>query len=113
MSSTGRGVLTVVRVTWGVALLVAPATVTARVHHAPAGFRTDVVARVLGARHIGQALVTVLRPTRAVRRGGVAVDVAHAASMVALAAVSPAHRRAGLTDAAIGAAFGVASGVVA
>ncbi len=113
MSRPAVTVLAVVRAGWGLALLIAPAAVTSTVHHAPPGTRTRVVARVLGARHLAQAAVTAVRPTREVLRGGAVVDVLHASSMVALAVVSGPYRRAGLTDAAGGSAFALATRGVA
>lgn len=52
--------------------------------------RERIVCRVLGGRHLVQALVTATLP---VRRLGVAVDVLHGASMAVLAAVGPPRFR--------------------
>ncbi len=60
------------------------------------------VIRVLGARQVGQALVTLLRPTPTLLIAGAAVDGIHAASMLALGARRP-WRRAALVEAAFGA----------
>ena len=59
------------------------------------------VIRVLGARHLAQAALEALVPDRRVRLAGIGVDLAHAASMVALAAWSPAGRRPALTSATV------------
>ena len=57
------------------------------------------VAQVLGIRHLIQAALTAAAPGRAVLALGGQVDAVHAASMLLLAAVSRAGRRAALTDA--------------
>jgi hypothetical protein len=59
------------------------------------------VIRVLGARQLGQALVTLVRPTSALLVAGAAVDGLHAASMVALGSRRP-WRRAALIEATFG-----------
>jgi hypothetical protein len=70
------------------------------------------VVRVLGSRHLLQAAVTARAPSNLVLRAGAQVDLAHAASMLALGAVGRPLRRAPLADglvAAIFAAMGAAS----
>jgi hypothetical protein len=52
------------------------------------------VIRVLGVRQLGQAAVTLLRPTPALLVAGAAVDSIHAASMVALGSRRPWRRAA-------------------
>lgn len=81
--------------------MVRPHDVLTWVHHGPVDPVTVAVARVLGARHLAQAAATVYRPSRELVAAGVYSDAAHAVSMVGLAVVSAAHRRAGLIDAAI------------
>ncbi len=66
------------------------------------------VVRALGARHLVQSAVTGVDPSGTVLRWGAGVDVLHAASMVALAAVSPRHRRPALVSAASATGFAVA-----
>lgn len=63
------------------------------------------VARVLGARHLAQALVCAAWPRRGVLRAGVAVDGLHAASMAALALASPRWRRAALAETCLAVMF--------
>jgi hypothetical protein len=60
---------------------------------------TQLVARVLGGRMVlqGAADLTLRGRSRGV---GVAVDLAHAASMLPVAALWPAHRRTALVSAA-------------
>jgi len=96
---TGRGAA---RLAYGTALVLAP-DVTAG---ALAGRRLDrrarLVARVLGVRHIAQALVLRGRqPGSLPRRAGRATDLLHAGSMALLAALAPGWERAALTEAAL------------
>jgi hypothetical protein len=66
-------------------------------------------ARVLGVRHVGQATLLSLHPTRGAQLTSVAVDFLHATSMVTLAAVRPSVRRPALTSAGIGTALALAT----
>jgi len=97
-----------VRGSLGLVELVAPTTVLRAIRADPADRDERVTVRVLGARHLLQAVVTAARPTSGTRRAGVAVDAAHAASMLALAAASPSHRRAALCSATTAGALVVA-----
>lgn len=64
--------------------------------------------RVLGARYLVQSAVGLARGrSRWVRRGDVAVEVVHAATMLGLAGASPRHRRLALASA--GAALALAT----
>ena len=63
------------------------------------------MARILGARHLAQAVLTLWRPRPAVFLAGAGIDACHAASMLALAVADPRMRRAGIVDAATAAAF--------
>lgn len=83
----------------GLVEVLAPAAVLRAVGTDPADPDSLVVLRVLGARHLLQAVIATARPTSGARRVGVAVDAAHALSMLALAAVSRSHRRAALSSA--------------
>lgn len=103
MSSPRRPARTVrpieiARAGWGLALLLAPGPVLRHVH----GVRVDrtslVVARVLGARHLAQAVLSGVDPSPEVLAMGVWVDGAHATSAVGLAALDHARVRAGLLD---------------
>jgi len=77
--------------------------------------RVRVVMRILGARHLLQALIVGAAPTSgALHFGGGVVDSLHSASMVALAIADRRRRRAAALDAVIaglfaGMEFGVAS----
>lgn len=98
----------IARAGWGLALLVAPRPVLRRFH----GVRVDrtslVVARVLGARHLTQAVLSGVDPSPEVLAMGVWVDGAHAASAVGLAAVDHTRVRAGLLDAGLALTWAVA-----
>lgn len=65
------------------------------------------IVRVLGIRTLAQGLVDSIRPSRRLLRVGVAVDLTHAASMLAAARVWPAYRRAALTSAGSAAASAI------
>jgi hypothetical protein len=61
----------------------------------------SVAARVLGTRHLVEAVVLTRIGTTRVRSLVAVVDATHAASMVALAAVRPDQRRPALASAAL------------
>ena len=69
--------------------------------------------RILGARHLAQAVLTLWRPRRAVYLAGAGIDACHAASILALAAADPRMRRAGLTDAVAATALTATGAVMA
>ena len=80
-------------VAWGAVLLTRGDEVWRSVEGRSPGGAEDGALRVLGVRHVVQGLAQVVAP-RATAPVAVAVDVVHAASMAALAAVSPSRRRA-------------------
>jgi hypothetical protein len=98
----------VVRLGYGVALLVAPEATGRRMTGAPLDARATLAARVLGVRHVVQALACLTHGTPLVRHMGQATDLLHAASMGALAAYDPARRRQTLTDGTVALAFAAA-----
>jgi hypothetical protein len=96
-----RTLIAALRAAYGTVLLAIPGPVL-EAFGAPPDQPAETVARVLGARHVAQAVAT--------RRGrfarvGAAVDALHAASMFAFAAVDDVHRRAALVDGTIAAAL--------
>ena len=99
--------LSQLRAVLGVAHLLFPGLAAQLLVRRPLGDRARRVIRVLGARQLAQALATGEEPTVAVLLLGAEVDVAHAASMVALALFCRRWRRAGLADALV--ATGLAS----
>ncbi len=74
---------------------------------------TRAVTRVLGSRHLIQAILTAGTPSAPTLTRGVQVDLAHVASMLGLAVLDQRRRRAGLVDAAAAGAFAVAGVVLA
>ena len=99
--------LPAIRAAWGIAEIAAPARVGAMLG-LKLGRPAQVVVRILGARDLVQAGVGGPSPTYAVSALGAEVDLLHAASMVAFAAVRPSSRRAALTSGALAGGFAVA-----
>jgi len=102
---TALRVLSPLRAGVGATRLAYPHTVIPGVAAGPLSNRGRKVVRVLGARQVAQAVATGRAPTPAVLWLGAEVDVAHAATMIGLAAVERRYRRAALVDAAIATAF--------
>jgi hypothetical protein len=67
------------------------------------------VARVLGARQLAEAVILLRSPERRPPIWAIAVDLVHAASMLAVAAASPAVRRDALRSAAVASALSALS----
>lgn len=86
-----------VRALWGGVLLLAPRAVLSR--GGPSSGVTRVT-RVLGARHVIEALILSRRHRHAPPRWAVIVDTAHCASMLLAAACSRRLRRDALASAA-------------
>lgn len=108
MTRAGRP-LEVARAAWGLTAVVAPALLVRGVGGVPPDRRAVVVTRVLGVRHLVQAVVSFLSPGPAVLAVGAWVDGAHSLSALGLALVDRPRARVALTDAAIAAAWGLAS----
>ena len=94
----------IVRGGCGFTLLIRPGAVLQRLG-VPTDGRSCVVARVLGCRHLVQAIVLLIWPARRIQIVGAGVDVLHGASMVGLAILDPPHRKAASTSAAGAAAW--------
>jgi hypothetical protein len=90
-----------VRAGYGAALLLLPERLLALGTPAPVPGAAVAVARVLGARHVLQSVVTVLVPTGRVATAGALVDALHGSTGVGLAAVSPRWRPVALADATV------------
>lgn len=105
-------VLQLARTGWGILELVAPDALVeaAADRHADEEERTAV--RVLGVRDVVQAQMTTRRG-RAAHGMACAVDVLHAASMVALAVYDERRRRLAGVSAVIASAFALAEYVAA
>lgn len=91
--------LSLIRGLWGAALLLAPRAVLDRL--GPPSSEVVNVTRVLGARHLIEALILIRRHRSVPPRWPVIVDIAHGASMIATAACSRRLRRDALASAAI------------
>ena len=91
----------VVRALYGAILLLAPDRVIRAVTDEPSGRAAATVGRLLGVRHLLQALTV----ERSGRRGwllvGVLADVAHMLTMVAVAVLSPNYRRLATLNVAV------------
>lgn len=96
--------LEVVRAAYGMSELLAPDFVSGRLLGEMPDGRARVVIRILGARHLVQAILTV-RAGRTAHRVGGCVDALHAASMVVLAAYDGRHRRSAAANAALASVF--------
>ncbi len=95
----------ILRAAWGVALLAAPDVVLTRVHKVHVDRPALVIARILGARHLTQALLSGIDPTPEVLAAGVWVDTVHSITAFGLAAVDRHRARAGVTDGVVAAAW--------
>jgi len=100
------------RAGYGAALLIAPGPMIGVVTGQPPSKRARQVARILGVRHLAQAAITALNPGPEVVALGVVVDLLHAASMFAFAAVVPDLRTAELADALAATALAVTEPVM-
>jgi hypothetical protein len=108
-----RLLVSAARACYGVALLAGPGPALRLATGRAPGRRACTVTRVLGARHLAQAVLTAWRPRAGVFAAGAGVDLCHAASMLAVAAADPALRRAGLADAVVATAFATAGASLA
>ena len=87
-----------VRASWGASLLIAPRQVMTSVHHIDIDTKSVVIARILGARQLTQAVLSGFRPSPEVLAMGVWVDAVHAMTALGLATLDRTRARAGLTD---------------
>jgi hypothetical protein len=93
------------RAGYAVALLCIPSALIGVCTGQPASKADRRIARVLGARHLTQAALTARSSSATALGVGVLIDVAHAASMMALAAGDHPMRPAELADGLIAASF--------
>ena len=96
---------TAARACYGAALLCAPGLALGLCTGQAPSQRARTVVRILGARHLAQAVLTLWRPRPAVILAGAGIDACHAASMLVLAVADPRMRIAGIADGAAAAAF--------
>lgn len=98
--------LTMFRAGWGALLLARPQIVLARLGGDCSG-ALRATARILGARHLGEAvLISLRRADSPPPRLPMAIDLLHALSMLALARFIPRVRRDALASAAMSGALG-------
>ena len=90
------------------AVAVARPDLLLRLAQGPDGRGERVTVRILGARYIVQSGAGLALGRPWVRDVDAAVDLVHAATMVALAGVAPPHRRLALLSAAAAVGFAVA-----
>jgi hypothetical protein len=93
--------LNAARLALGAVALLQPRRVAAWWGADPGSGATVGAVRVLGARHLAQAVNSTVHPTPGTRTLSSAVDLLHAASMLGLAMVSPRLRRPAMTSASI------------
>ncbi|WP_369046051.1 hypothetical protein [Sinomonas sp. P10A9] len=96
--------LELVRAAYGATELLAPGAVERLLLGSVPDARARTVVRILGARHLAQALVTA-RAGAGMHRLGGAVDAVHALTMAAVAALDPKRRRAAAVNAALALVF--------
>lgn len=89
------------RATWGLSLLLAPGVVIRAISREPTDRASRVTGRILGFRHLVQALTVERAGTRGWLLVGAAVDATHALSMAGLAALDRDHRRPAAIDATL------------
>jgi hypothetical protein len=94
-----------VRAGWGAVLLAAPTEVLDHIHGVQVDRKALVVTRILGARHLAQALLSGVNPSPEVLAAGVWVDTVHSATALGLAAVDRRRARGGVTDAVVAASW--------
>ncbi len=95
----------VVRAGWGTVLVAAPAAVLNHIHGVQVDRKAVVVTRVLGARHLAQALLSGIDPGPEMLAAGVWVDTVHSMTAFGLAAVDRRRARGGLTDGVVAAVW--------
>jgi len=105
-------VLEIVRGCWGAYELGRAGRAATFLGAHPSDRRARAVVRVLGARHLVQAAMTLNADPVGHLVGGT-VDLTHSASMVLVASLDRRRRRGAAASAAIALAFGIAELVVA
>jgi hypothetical protein len=101
------------RLSYAALLLAAPDLVIRLSTGHPANRITRAVVRLLGGRHLIQGILTGNRFSTPMLALGAAADLAHALSMLALAALNQRRRRAELTDAAVAATLAISGAILA
>jgi hypothetical protein len=110
--AVGAGAVTSVdalRLAYGSLLVLRPDALLGSKRVSGSDERIRSVVRVLGARHVVQAVIVGTWPTGPCRRVGAAVDALHSITDVAFARLDARRRRAAALDAAIAVALGAAN----
>jgi len=98
-----------VRAVWGAVLLIAPSAVLSALHGVQVDRKALVVTRILGARHLVQAWLSGINPSRAMLAAGAGVDAIHSLTAFGLGALDRRRLQGGVADgiiAAVWAGFG-------
>jgi hypothetical protein len=101
------------RLGYAALLLVAPDLVIQLSTGHPASRAARAVVRLLGGRHLIQGILTSSTPSAPMLALGAEADLAHALSMLALAAFNQRRRRAELADAAVAATLAASGAILA
>jgi hypothetical protein len=108
MTSRGPEALCAARACYGAALILAPRAALGGPALGADEPGSVPIARLLGVRHLAEAAVLFRRADRRLLLAGAGVDCLHAASMLALAAISPSRRRLAVAGAASAGVFAAA-----
>lgn len=108
VASTSGSAVDVVRLSYALALLLAPGRVL-KEFNAPTGTGPRAIVRLLGFRHLGQTLAPALLSPHMALRAGAALDGLHAITDAVVAARQKDWRAAALFDATIASALGARS----
>lgn len=97
------------RAGYGLCQLLKPDFIATKILRHKLDAKATMVVRVLGARHVLQAVVIILAPgSPFLRRGSAGLDLLHAATMGIVGATDRRRRQAALADAAVACAFAAA-----
>lgn len=96
------------RLAWGLTLLLVPDRLVVLAGDRPDA-ATRITLQVLGARHLGQAVVQWRWPVPATRRLGAAADAVHGCTAAVLAVVDRRQRRVAAADAAVARSWAAAA----
>jgi hypothetical protein len=104
---------TALRLGYAALLLAAPDLLIQLSTGHPSSRATRAVVRLLGGRHLIQGILTSSAPSAPMLALGAEADLAHALSMLALAALNQRWRRAELTDTALAATLAATGAILA
>lgn len=93
------------RAGWGACLMLWPRVILTDLPHVRSDRKSVFVARILGARHLTQAVLSGIRPSPDVLAMGVWVDAVHAVTALGLAVSDRSRARAGIIDSVMAGAW--------